>query len=313
MRKLLILTVLVCVFSSVSADNTEGMKALSADSAWWSKGLFSLNMGQTSFTNWAPGGDNNVSFNTIFIYDLNYKKDIVSWNNHFDLEYGTMVFINKKPKKTNDKIYLTSKLGYSASKNWNYSFYWSLNTQFSNGYKYPNDSVPISRFMAPGYLMMGVGMDFKPGKNLSVLLSPFTYKLTIVNDAELADKGTFGIEPAIRDSAGNIIVPAKRFKNEPGGFVKVFFQHSFTDGFKFSTRLELFSSYYENPFNIDVRWNILSIYRITKSLAVTFTLDVVYDNDAVIKEDIDGDGIDEVTGPRTQVKESLGLGLSLKW
>jgi hypothetical protein len=40
---------------------------------------------------------------------------------------------------------------------------------------------------------------------------------------------------------------------------------------------------------------------------------VVYDNDAVIKEDIDGDGIDEVTGPRTQVKESLGLGLSLKW
>ena len=94
MRKLLILTVLVFIFSSLSADNTEGMKALSADSTWWSKGLFSLNMGQTSFTNWAPGGDNNVSFNTIFIYDLNYKKDIVSWNNHFDLEYGTMVFIN---------------------------------------------------------------------------------------------------------------------------------------------------------------------------------------------------------------------------
>ena len=298
---------------NISAANSGEKDAIKKDSTWSNKGLFSFSMGQTSFTNWAPGGDNNVNFSSILIYDLNYKKGIINWKNHFDLEYGSQVFWSKKPRKTNDKIYLTSKLGYRASKNWNYSLYWSLTSQFSNGYKYPNDSVPISRFMAPGYLMLGVGMDYKPFKNLSVLLSPFTNKITVVNDATLADKGSYGVEPAVKDSAGNIIKPGQTFKSEPGGFVKIFFKHDFTKDFKVSTRLELFSSYKQIPVNVDMRWNVLSIYRITKALAVTFSLDVVYDNDAIIKEDINGDGIEEEVGPRTQVKESLGIGLSLKW
>ena len=115
------------------------MRILSADSSWRSKGLFTLNMGQTSFTNWAKGGDNNLSINSLVLYDLLYQKGIVSWSNHFDMEFGSMVYFDKKPKKTNDKIYFSSKLGYKANKNWNYSLYYSFGSQFANGFKYPND------------------------------------------------------------------------------------------------------------------------------------------------------------------------------
>ena len=295
------------------AGTPSDMRILSADSSWKSKGLFTLNMGQTSFTNWAPGGDNNLSLNSLLLYDLVYQKDIVSWVNHIDLEFGSMIYFDRKPKKTNDKIYFSSKLGYKASKNWNYSLFYSLGSQFVNGYKYPNDSVPISRFMAPAYLMMGLGMDYKPNKNLSILLSPFTNKITIVNDDDLAAKGAFGMEPPQLDTAGNILVPAKKFKSEPGGFVKFYYHQQIKDNFKFSTRLELFAPYYRKPVNLDVRWNIFSSYQITKGLAITFVIDLVYDEEAIIKEDINGDGKDEIVGPRTQVKESLGIGLSYKW
>ncbi len=295
------------------ADSPTDMKILSADSSWRSKGLFTLNMGQTSFTNWASGGDNNLSLNTLLLYDLNYKRNSVSWVSHFDLEFGSMIYFDKKPKKTNDKIYLSSKLGYKALKNWNYSLYYSFGSQFTNGYKYPNDSVPISRFMAPAYLMMGLGMDYKPAKNISILLSPFTNKITIVNDDDLASKGAFGMEPPKLDTAGNIIKSARKFKTEPGGFVKFYYQEQIKENFKFSTRLELFMPYYRKPLNMDVRWNILTSYQITKGLAITFVIDLVYDEEAIIKEDIDGDGVEEVVGPRTQVKESLGIGLSYKW
>lgn len=310
----LIVVIIFSLFSFIGIAGTPaGMKIISADSLWRNKGLFSLNMGQTSFTNWAPGGDNNLSLNSILLYDLVYQKDSVSWENHFDLQFGSMIYFDKNPKKTNDKIYFSSKLGYKASKNWNYSLYYSLGSQFINGYKYPNDSVPISRFMAPAYLMMGLGMDYKPNKNISILLSPFTNKITIVNDDDLAAKGAFGMEPAELDTSGNVLVPAKKFKSEPGGFIKFYFQQQFNDDLKFSTRLALFAPYYRKPINLDVRWNIFSSYQITKGLAITFVIDLVYDEEAIIKEDVDGDGVDEIVGPRTQVKESLGIGLSYKW
>lgn len=281
------------------------------DSVWNSSGVFSLGIGQTSFTNWSAGGDNNVNVNASLFYDLNFKKDIINWNNNFDIKYGTLVFLGKKPKKTNDQIHMSSKLGYEIDSSWSFSLLYNFDSQFSNGYKYPNDSMPISRFMAPGYLMLGVGADYKPNGNLSVLISPFSNKVTIVNDAELANKGSFGLTPAEYDTAGNIIRPGKRFKNEPGGFLKIHYHYSYKKIFTFSTRLELFSSYFDKPGNLDIRWNINSVYKLSKKAAITFTLDVIYDEDALIKEDINGDGIDEIVGPRTQVKETLALGLSI--
>ena len=308
MRSLfLVFGFLILMFGELRAD-----APTKKDSLWTAQGRFNLGIGQTSFTNWAAGGDNNINITSALLYDLNYKKEVVSWNSNLDLRYGTLLFMGKKPKKTEDQIHMSSKLGYELDSNWNMSFLFNFDSQFSNGYKYPNDSIPISRFMAPAYILLGIGADYKPNEKLSVLLSPYTNKITIVNDYALAAKGSFGMEPEVKDSMGNVLVPASRFRNEPGGYIKINYQNTFGKVFKMSARLELFSSYFEKPENLDVRCNFIAQYKFSERTALTFTLDVLYDEDAIIREDIDGDGVEEEVGPRTQVKQSLALGLAFK-
>lgn len=309
-----LIVVVFIFFLAITANAQSFADSLTkAASLWKDSGVFSLGIGQTSFTNWAAGGDNNINLNMSILYDLNYKKDIVNWNTNFDSKYGTMIFFGKKPQKTNDQIHMSSKLGYEIDSIWSFSMLFNFDSQFSNGYKYPNDSIPISRFMAPAYFMMGMGVDYKPNPSLSVLFTPFSNRITIVNDAELANKGAYGVDAAVLDSNGNILYSGRRFKNEPGGFLKIQFLHSFNKNFNFTTRIEFFSSYFNNPTSIDVRWNINSMYRLSKRAAVGFSLDLIYDEDAQIKEDINGDGVLEVVGPRTQVKETLSLGVTMNW
>jgi len=287
-------------------------RILSRDSTWRSSGIFSLNIGQTSFTNWANGGENQININTILHYRLRYSKGKASWENNIEAKYGTLLFADMKTKKTDDKLDYASKFGHKASAKWNYSYYLSFNSQFSLGYKYPNDSTVVSDFMAPGYFMAGAGMDYHPIKALSILINPFTYKLTIVNNELLANAGGFGVKKAVLDTSGNVIVPAQRFRSEPGAFVKFHYQAVFDNGFSVSSKLELFASFDDNPENVDIAWSSFVTYRISEYFAATFSLDLLYDDDAIIKQDINGDGIKEVVGPRLQAKQTFGVGISLK-
>ncbi len=305
--------VILFTFLSISLFAQKGNKdrVLTRDSTWRSNGVFTLNVGQTSFTNWAAGGENQINLNTILHYRLRYEKTNAAWENIIEAQYGTFIYSELRTKKTNDQLNFTSKFGYKATNKWKYSYYMSLKTQFSKGYKYPNDSVPISMFMSPGYFMVGLGMDYYPIKELSILVSPITYKLTIVNDDKLASDGNFGVKKAIRDTAGNIIVPADHFVSEPGGFVKIFYQKEFKSGLNVSSRIEFFSAFVNEPQNIDINWNTFISYRINRRFILTFTLDIIYDNDAIIMMDTNGDGIKEEIGPRTQVKEAAGIGVAL--
>ncbi len=286
-------------------------KILSRDSTWRSNGIFSLNLGQTSFTNWVAGGENQLNINTIIRYRLRYNKGISSWENNIEAKYGTLVFSTLKTKKTSDMLNFSSKFGYKAANHWNYSYYLSLNTQFSKGYKYPNDSTVVSDFMAPGYFLVGLGMDYHPIKTLSILISPITYKVTIVNNNKLANAGNFGVNKAIRDTAGKIIVPSQKFKNEPGAFLKIYYQKEFKKGLSISSKIEFFTAFNNKPQNIDVNWNSFISYRISKRFSAIFTLDIIYDDDAIYKVDTNGDGIKENVGPRLQAKQSFGIGIAL--
>lgn len=306
-----IIILLLFISLSVLAQKGNKDRYLTRDSTWTSNGIFTFNIAQTSFTNWAAGGDNQINLNSILHYRLRYSKTNASWENIIESQYGTLIFSKFKTKKTNDKLNFSSKFGYDASKKWKYSYYLSLKTQFTKGYKYPNDSVPISGFMAPGYFMAGLGMDYYPIKDLSILISPITYKVTVVGDDILAADGNFGVKKAVRDTAGNIIAPPGYFLSEPGAFVKIFYQKEFDSGLNVSSKMEFFSSFANKPQNIDINWNTFISYRISRRFILTFSLDVIYDDDAVIKEDINGDGIKEEVGPRTQVKQVAGIGVAL--
>ena len=154
-------------------------------------------------------------------------------------------------------------------------------------------------------------MDYNPHKTLSVLINPVTYKLTIVNNELLANDGNFGVTKAVKDTSGNVIIPSERFRSEPGAFIKIFYQSTFDNGFALSSKIEMFSSFLKEPENIDVKWSTFITYKISKYFAATFSLDLVYDDDAIIKQDINGDGVKEIVGPRLQSKQTLGIGVAL--
>ena len=85
------------------------------------------------------------------------------------------------------------------------------------------------------------------------------------------------------------------------------------ENIKFTTRLELYSSYNNNPSNIDVNWENRIDMKVNKFISVSIITELIYDDDINIAVDRDDDGVMDGSGPRVQFKETLGVGLSYKF
>ncbi len=280
---------------------------------WHRGGLLNLNATQVSLTNWLGGGQTNITLGSIVNLFANYKKGETSWENSFLLQYGIIKQgENKFWWKNDDQIQFTSNFGKNAFSKWNYSVLFDFQSQFSPGYSYPNDSVMISDFLAPGYGILASGLDWKAAKNFTLLFAPVTGKFTVVNNTRLADAGSFGVQPAVYDGAGNLITHGKKFRSEIGGYVKFQFKRDITKNITLENNLELFSNYLRKPENIDVVWTTLTNFKINKLLTTTLNTHLIYDDDAKIPIDRDGDGTKESVGPRVQFKQLFGLGFSYK-
>lgn len=151
---------------------------------WKTGGVLSLNLAQTSLTNWAAGGQNSVAANGIFSLFANRKQDKQTWDNSLDIGYGILKQGGKDEiaKKTDDKIDFLSKCGRQAFSNFYYAALLNFKTQMTPGYNYPNVENKISDLYAPAYLLAAFGMDYKPNANFSAFIAPVTAKLTFVND-----------------------------------------------------------------------------------------------------------------------------------
>ena len=174
---------------------TKKFKRFRVPSFWEKINEFDLQLSEAAFVNWNAGGDNAVSANAKLYFARNYKFRYFQYNNDLELRFGWNAQEGRQWRKTDDAIRLSSTLGYRRDtiSNWFYSAKLNFNTQFADGFKYPDRTTPISRFMAPGYLFMGAGISYIPeGKKLNLYLSPLTFKGTFVLDQDLADKGAFG-------------------------------------------------------------------------------------------------------------------------
>ena len=283
---------------------------------YWKKGgLVSINFSQSSFTNWAAGGENALSATSLFNAFANYKNDQTSWDNSIDIAYGMLQSGHSAIRKNEDKIDLSSKYGRNAfNKNWYYSALINFKSQFANGYNSPDDTVIISRFMAPAYIIIALGVDYKPNDYFSLFISPATSKTTIVNDQRLADAGAFGVEEAEYDLNGIKINDGKLVRTEVGAYLRITYKKDIVKNVNLGTKLELFSNYLENPQNIDVNWEMLIGMKVNKYLSASITTQMIYDHDIPVPVERTVNGLKEPgTGPRLQFKEVLSIGFSYKF
>lgn len=309
MKKIPLLIGLGC-FSILVFAQDETVKKLKDDAAktikkdendtlpksWRKGGIYNLNLAQGSLSNWAAGGDD---FSLVVTSYLNlfsfYKEGKHSWDNTLDFNFGYVNTTSLGGRKNDDRLDVLSKYGYAIGKKWNASALANFRTQLARGYTYPKDVKTFSSaFLSPGYLLLSLGFDYKPGPNFSFFISPLTSRWVIVKNDSLAAQGLYGVEPGHHS------------KEEFGAFASANYIKDFSKNVQYRARLDLFSNYKHNPQNIDLfMTNVLSV-KVSKILTASWNLDFIYDDDVRLFGK---------TGksPALQIKSLVGAGLQVKF
>lgn len=313
--KLLFLSVLILsVTSGLQAQN--GVQALQSavngatitkdpkdttKMTWKTGGLMSLTFNQAALSNWSAGGDKSaISLNAIANLYAFYVDGRRSWDNFLNMQYGMANTTSLGTRKTNDLIDLTSKYGYDVGKKWFLTTLFDFRSQFAAGYNYPgsdnSDRVLTSNWLAPAYVLLSLGMDYKPNPNFSVFLSPITAREVIVNNDSLAAVASFGVDSG------------KKSRFEFGAYASITYQTNLSKTANYSGRLDLFSDYTRTPQNIAVYMtNVLNV-KVTSLISMVLSLNLIYDNNI---KSVHSDGTPG--GPALQLQETMGIGLAYKF
>ncbi len=282
-------------------------------------GIFYTGLNQIGFLNWAAGGENSLSGKIGADYLFKYKKDKFRFQHQARLAFGLVGYLDKHVEKTDDKIDLLFAFGRTLGKKWTATGLITFKSQFAPGYKYPDDSTLISAFMAPGYLTLSLGMNYNPTKEFQIFVSPVSGKFIFVNNQELANKGAFGVTKAVVDTAGNVVVPGKNVKGELGLNLLTSWKYTLMKNINLNTSLNLHNNYIDpnkrNRWNIDVDWDNRFIFTINKLFSTVLYFHLKYDDESkTIKYGTNDEGEKIVLSekPMVQIKESLGLSITLK-
>ena len=308
MKKICAILLLVCFTTFCRAQDptvkdlkNEAAKTITKDpkdttnKTWKLGGLFNLNVNQGTLSNWSAGGDKfSFSLNAYLNVFAFYKKNKHSWDNSLDLAYGIVNTTSLGSRKASDRIDLLSKYGYSIAPKWSVSTLFNLRTQFTNGYAYSktasgaDTSNVISKTFAPAYVLLSIGVDYKPTDNFSIFISPLTERWVIVGDSAIAP--LYGL------------LPGKKSKNELGAFVTANYTAKLGANFVYKSRLDLFSNYKQKPQNIDVYWTNALTAKLTKYINFSFNLDMIYDDDTK--------NVNPAKGPAPQWLQLMGIGFA---
>lgn len=246
------------------------------DTTYWNSELsIGFNLNQASFSgNWKAGGVNSFALGSILSGKANYAKDKLSWDNQLELIYGVVKNDDLGLRKSNDRIFFDSKVGYKITQKWGYFASLNFITQFTDGFDYSaDDPVLISRFFAPAFLTSGFGFEYKPNENFALRLAPFSPRFTFVTDTNL-----------INTVPGNYGVPeGQKLRTEWLAFqVFMTYNKKFSDNLTLNARYQIFANLETLEFRtIDHRLDFTLIAKITRYVDVTFTSINVYDIDMV--------------------------------
>lgn len=261
-------------------------------SYWHKSVVFNLNFSQAAFTtNWTGGGVSSVALNTNLDFKAEYNKAPLDYTTELNLVYGTSVVKGQGTRKTNDLIYYDNKWATQLSKKW--FFFGSVNfqSQFSNGYNYPSDTVAaqkISGFMAPGYLTESLGFEYKPSKYFDLRLGTGTAKQTFVLDTTI-----YHNQPA---NYG--VTPGHTFFNQLAFQAVATLDKDVMTNIHLNVRYTLFVPYQQALAYTSHRIDAVLTAKVNKLISFTFNGTFLYDKN---------------TAPQAQATEATGLGVIYKF
>jgi hypothetical protein len=249
----------------------------------WKHGLVAgLTVTQVSYSDWAQGGQNSLAYT--LSADGKSERDgaTINWSNSYKFAFGQARLGDQGLRKTDDKIDLQSVLTYKLGSLINPYGAVTAKTQFAEGAQYDvaGKATVVSKFFDPGYLTQSVGFGYQPIPQLKerlgvALREVITSQYNVYSD----DPGTTAIEKT-RVDGGIESVTEVEWKLDENVL--------FTSKLEFFAPLKRFSDFV-------VRGDNTLAVKVGKY--ITVNLNVQFINEK------------QVT-PRTQVKETLAIGLS---
>ncbi|MFN2380334.1 MAG: DUF3078 domain-containing protein, partial [Bacteroidales bacterium] len=232
---------------------------------------------QAMIKNWSKGGESNVAFTIDLegIADYTNKQKKISWVTVGRFKYGYMASGKKENRsaidvrKNVDLIDVISKYNAKAFGKFDFSGTMIFKTQLTAGYAYP-DTVMISKFMNPGSLTLGIGLNYKPNKNTSINFAPLSYK------------GTFVLDTVNIDQTKHGLLADQRSRHEPGVSAQIDHKMTIFDDLTLVNRLRLFTNYIDNPQNMDIEWEMIASMKLNWYTDLRLNTHFIYDDDTLI-------------------------------
>ena len=269
----------------------------------WSMGGFgTFGFSQTYLNNWKAGGNSAFALLLVLKSYANYSNDIIRWENSGEFRNGWIRQGGNlnQVQKNDDKLELISRLGISAFKKWFYSTEIDFQTQFFNGYNYPDKSKLVSAYLSPAKTMFKLGLDYKPNPKFSLFLSPFTLKMVYVRDTAQVDQTTYGISHNSQSYW------------EPGLNADVKYRIEISPQITYETKYKMFMNYKEPFRKFDINWENTLVAQLNDRINLTFMLNMMYDDNITFPTGrMDAKGV-EIFKPKLQTKELTTIGFSYK-
>lgn len=239
--------------------------------------------------NWHQGGSQYISILGILSGRLNYdNKKNIQWDNsgEWRLGFNSTEDAIRKLNTNEDVFKINSKFGLRASGNLFYSSSLDLSAQLFNNYNSPTSEVLNAAFLTPVRLNIGVGLDYKYKKLISMMLSPLSFKYVYSNDSRVSPT-RFGI-PEGENSLKQI-----------GSSFRAQLSYAPNRNIQLDSKL----SFYTNYEKIEVDWEIVGNFAVNRYLSTRISLNPRYDTSVILP-----------TGEKAQLqfKELLSFGFSYR-
>ncbi|WP_299666144.1 DUF3078 domain-containing protein [uncultured Polaribacter sp.] len=278
MRRLFLLFLILLATTSYSQKKK---KDTLPKPKWKINGRFAFIFNQSSFSNWASGGENTVAGNMNLNYDFNYKKKHINWDTRIITGYGLSHISEKGYRKTDDRFELNTLLGVKTTTYWFFSFLGNFRTQYTNGYNYKKEpKLLVSEFLSPAYLTLGPGMLWKKSDNLNMNIAPATARYTFVNDFF---SGQFGVEDG-RNTAFSL-----------GFNFSGYYKFSLMQNIEMENVFTMYSDYLANVGNVDVDYQTNIRFKVNKHIKMQMTFHTI---------------IDDNSSSKIQFRQLFGLGVN---
>ena len=278
---------------------------------WKFKTDLSYLLSQGVISNWAKGGESNISSVLDVTSALNYNNKVTKVNSATSARFALGLQASGKYggiRKNLDILEINSKINHKAFGKFDLSGIFQFKSQFLPGYTYPNDTttIMVSKFFNPATFILGYGLEYKPNKNLSVSFSPLSYKGTIVTDTANINQTKYGI------------AADKMAKNELGAYLTINSKLVLFEKINMTNRVQLFSNFLMKPQNVDVDWEMIATMPLNWFTDLRVNTHLIYDDNTLLPvfekgEPVLGTDGKQKKAPMVQFKELLGVSFVFKF